>query len=98
MKRIMAIVFVLLVTISLISCAGSVQDNALSNEEGKTEEYGVFIAIGSHLVYDSVTRIVYLKHRTYGAHPTYCPYYASNGLPYRYNPDTNTLEEINKES
>lgn len=24
------------------------------------------------------------------------PYYASNGLPYKYNPETNTLEEIPK--
>lgn len=57
---------------------------------------GALIAIKPDLYYDSTTRIVYWwngsMHNRYATTPT--PYYAPNGLPYRYNPDTNTLEEI----
>lgn len=55
------------------------------------------IEIGNRLYYDSTTRIVYwwngwLTDYKYDTVPT--AYYAPNGLPYRYNPETNTLEEI----
>ena len=55
------------------------------------------IEIGSGLFYDSATRIVYMAHGTNGVYEskTYCPYYAPNGLPYKYNPKSNTFEEIN---
>ena len=55
------------------------------------------IEIGSGLFYDSATRIVYMAHGSDSAYEskTYCPYYAPNGLPYKYNPESNTFEEIN---
>lgn len=58
-----------------------------------------FIEIGSGLSYDSATRIVYMVNGINGGYEskTYCPYYAPNGLPYRYNPETNTFEEISWE-
>ena len=56
----------------------------------------MFIDIGNDLVYDSATRIVYIEEHTYYNYNTYCPYYAPNGLPYKYNAETNTLEEIEK--
>ena len=56
------------------------------------------IEIGSGLFYDSATRIVYIVNGANGIYEskTYCPYYAPNGLPYKYNPETNTFEEIEK--
>ena len=52
------------------------------------------IGIGDGLYYDSATRIVYLKFNS-GSYKGYLsPYYAPNGLPYKYNPETNTFEEI----
>lgn len=59
------------------------------------------IEIGSYLWYDSATRIVYwwsgnMKPSQYGC-TTPSPYYAPNGLPYRYNPESNTFEEIGRE-
>ena len=56
------------------------------------------IEIGEDLWYDSTTRIVYwwngrLDYGFYGAVAP-SPYYAPNGLPYKYNPETNTFEEI----
>lgn len=55
-------------------------------------------AIGGYLYYDVTTRIVYWWNgatgvREYATTPS--AYYAPNGLPYKYNPTTNTLEEIN---
>lgn len=57
---------------------------------------GNFISISDNLYYDSATRIVYISHGMNSLYEskTYCPYYAPNGLPYRYNPETNTFEEI----
>ena len=69
-------------------------DKLSSNILGKQS----FIEIGSGLFYDSATRVVYIVNgidNTYES-KTYCPYYAPNGLPYRYNPETNTFEEIEK--
>lgn len=54
------------------------------------------IEIGDGLYYDSTTRIVYWWNGylfTTGA-TTPSPYYAPNGKPYKYNPESNTFEEI----
>ena len=55
------------------------------------------VYIGNSLYYDSTTRIVYFWNGNLAADwsTTPSPYYAPNGLPYRYNPETNTFEEIN---
>lgn len=63
------------------------------------------LKIGNGLWYDSTTRIVYWWNEELGEDwgnatrydTTPSPYYAPNGLPYKYNPDTNTLEEILQE-
>lgn len=67
-------------------------DNLNNNILGKQS----FIEIGSGLFYDSATRIVYMVNGLNSLYEseTYCPYYAPNGLPYRYNSETNTFEEI----
>ena len=55
------------------------------------------IEIGNRLYYDSTTRIVYWwngRMKNYRNDTTPSPYYAPNGLPYKYNPGTNTFEEI----
>ena len=52
--------------------------------------------IGSGLWYDAATRIVYMAQGQNSAYEskTFCPYYAPNGLPYKYDPDSKTFEEI----
>ena len=55
-----------------------------------------FIKISDDLYYDSATRIVWLENYSNGYGCSYVPYPAPNGLPYRYNPETNTFEEIEK--
>lgn len=54
----------------------------------------------SDLYYDANTKIVYImfNERTgYSGYGYMSPYYAPNGFPYMYNPQTNELEEIIKE-
>lgn len=57
---------------------------------------GNLLEIGNNLYYDSATRIVYFwngyTYTDWSTTPS--AYYAPNGLPYRYNPETNTFEEI----
>ena len=45
--------------------------------------------IGNGLWYDTTTRIVY-RQNSYGM----SPYIAPNGLPFKYNPETKSLEQI----
>lgn len=51
------------------------------------------VEIVDGLWYNSETCIVYWWNK-YQPETTPTPYYAPNGLPYRYNPNTNSLEEI----
>lgn len=75
----------------------------IENNTNNTELYNTvlgcdtLIEIGDGLYYDSTTRVVYWwngsMNTNYATTPS--PYYAPNGLPYRYNPETNTFEKIN---
>ena len=58
---------------------------------------GALKEISGNLYYDVTTGIVYFWNGTLNEtrwSTTPSPYYAPNGLPYKYNPATNTLEEI----
>lgn len=85
-----------ILTFSLIGCSSSppVQVNVSNSENIHSNQFVQFVDIGKDLVYDSATRIVYCEFYTYGGYYGLCPYYAPNGLPYKYNPETNTFEEI----
>lgn len=68
-----------------------------SELSGNTFGASNLIEIGNFLYYDSTTRIVYFWNgeymcRDFSIAPS--PYYAPNGKPYRYNPETNTFEQI----
>lgn len=67
------------------------------NINGTTFGKNAMIEIGNGLWYDSATRIVYWWNGIiieYQSDTVPTAYYAPNGLPYRYNPETNTFEEI----
>lgn len=107
MKKRNKIITTLLITTLLFSFTATgcgsdtvVAVNVENNENLNGTVFGTdaLIQIGSGLYYDSTTRIVYLWNGYwYAANcaATPSPYYAPNGLPYRYNPETNTFEEIN---
>lgn len=89
----------LLLSSILIGCdSAGIVVNVDNQENLSNNVFGTdaLIEIGNNLYYDSATRIVYLWngqiYTEYSISPS--PYYAPNGLPYRYNPETNTFEEI----
>lgn len=100
MKKYLAIIICCLMVATLVGCAEAVwvTPNVSNGDElsGGTFGKSTMIEIGDGLYYDSTTRIVYWWNGYIIGNnaTTPSPYYAPNGLPYRYNPETNTFEEI----
>ena len=102
MKRFLAIIISCMIVLSLAACGAvdnSVNVNVENGDKLSSGKFGksALVEIGDYLYYDSTTRIVYwwngcLNNSNFAVTPS--PYYAPNGLPYRYNPETNTFEEI----
>lgn len=94
-RKLLATVFSCFIALSLVGCGGEpVNVNVSNSEIIYSNQFGNFIKIGGNLRYDSATRIVYILNCNSNGN-SYTPYYAPNGLPYIYNPETNTFEEIN---
>jgi hypothetical protein len=95
-KRLFAVVLICVILLVFVGCTQeTIQVNVSSTEELYYNQLGDFIKISENLSYDSATRVVYIYNgNAYGG--SYTPYYAPNGLLYKYNPETNTLEEINR--
>lgn len=95
-KKLIATILICALALPLLGCGAvePVQVNVSNSKSISSNQFGTFVAIGNNLVYDPATRIVYRKNYTSNGYYVYIPYYAPNGLPYRYDPETNTLEEI----
>lgn len=99
-KKILVGLIGCILTFSLVGCGEqtTVNVNVENNNKLSSTTLGFesLIKIGDGLWYDSATKIVYLwngyRYSQCATMPT--AYYAPNGLPYRYNPETNTFEEI----
>lgn len=103
MKKRNKIITMLLITILLFSSTvtGCGSDTVVAVNVEKSENLhnitfgrNSLVKIGNGLYYDSATRIVYLYFSGNAYQGFLSPYYAPNGLPYRYNPEKNTFEEI----
>ena len=99
MKRnLLILLTTIMLSYSFIGCGSeTVVAVNVKNEESlynTTLGKNAFIKISDSLYYDSATRIVWLKNYSNGYGCSYVPYPAPNGLPYKYNPETNTFEEI----
>ena len=97
MKNKVVIIFMVLFLFFIVLLIGCAETTTL-NVEGKgivqSPEF-INICDGNVLLnYDTSTGIVYIKNYTHAGNCVYTPYYAPNGLPYRYNPKTNMFEEI----
>lgn len=102
MKKLLILLTILLLSYSLVGCKSESEVVSINVENsqdlnGTIFGEGTLIYIGSGLWYDSTTRIVYwwngyIQSSQYDTTPS--PYYAPNGLPYKYNSETNTFEEI----
>ena len=102
MNKVMGLLLVAAIVTSLSGCGSGktiiVNTNSEEVISGSTFGIDSLIKIGNGLWYDSATRVVYIWNGYFGASygaaiPS--PYYAPNGLPYKYNPETNMFEEIN---
>ena len=84
----------------LIGCSKSVIVDVKSEDTTTTTSLGthLLVEIGGGLWYDSSTGVVYWWNGVFSfdTATTPTPYYSSNGLLYKYIPETNTFEEINK--
>lgn len=104
MKKRLLKIFVGCMAAILLSGCEATSTTMKVNVENSSELNNIIIGItslvkiGYCLYYDSATRIVYMWNGIDGtgsyAATMPSPYYAPNGLPYRYNPETNTFEEI----
>ena len=103
MKKFLSIILVCVIVISLVSCVEEkvISVNVENQESLQNTILGVdaLVKLGNGLYYDSTTRIVYWWNGIFSkimsdSNTTPSPYYAPNGLPYRYNPETSTFEEI----
>lgn len=104
MKKILSIILCYLIVLSLVGC-GAVEPAVVVNVSNSENLSGTalgkdaMVEIGNGLYYDSTTRIVYWWNgimTSYRSDTVPSPYYAPNGLPYLYNPQTNTFEEIER--
>ena len=101
-KRLFAILAACVLTFYLIGCGKTttLNVNVENSSELNNTTLGTdsLILIGNGLYYDSTTRIVYWWNGTMSTFANFATtptaYYAPNGLPYRYNPETKTFEEI----
>lgn len=97
-KKLLKICIVAAPLAFLTACDSGTTINVIENKETISKEVGTcsLINIGGDLYYDSYTNIVYFwnGHLLGDCSTTPSAYLAPNGLPYKYNPKTNTLEEI----
>lgn len=102
-KKLLALCMIFSVSLCMTSC-GERQVVAVNVEKPESVSSPIvgldaLVEIGDCLYYDQSTRIVYWWNgqidTMYGS-TTPSPYYAPNGYPYKYNPETNTFEEIVK--
>ena len=92
MKKIITLMITLVLCAILCACGTKA---GLKNYE--TTSGLIAITGQSNLYYDSNTKIVYFIFNEYLSYQGYgymSPYYASNGLPYRYDANNQTLIEI----
>ena len=100
-KKVLAVCMIFSISLCMASC-GERQVVAVNVENPESVNSPIFgtdalVEIGDCLYYDQTTYIVYWWNGY--IHYSYCattpsPYYAPNGYPYKYNPETNTLEEM----
>lgn len=99
MKRRVLVALMIITVLPFVSgCDDTTTVNISNNNETVSKEIGTgaLVHIGANVYYDPMTKIVYFwtgyADGDFSTMPS--PYYAPNGLPYKYNVETNTFEEI----
>lgn len=97
-KQFKTVICLVALTISLLclaGCASTGSKDYIKNTNGRLRPTAM-----QDLYYDTNTKIVYILFNECAGSYGYgymSPYYAPNGMPYVYNVQTNSLEEIVKE-
>ena len=92
-----ALMITVVIVLFLSGCSGTFEG---SKDYTKCTGGRIQPTMMQDLYYDTNTKIVYILFNECAGYSGYgymSPYYASNGLPYVYNIQTNSLEEIVKE-
>ena len=100
MKRLVIIMSMIVICLTGCSAKETTLNIKHDSSDVSTEKIGIksLKEIGGYLYYDITTGIVYWWNGSIvvaDTSTTPSAYYAPNGLPYKYNSTTNTLEEIN---
>ena len=93
-NKIIALILTVVLVLCLSGCSGT-----LEGSKDYTERTGGRLqpTMMQDLYYDTNTKIVYIlfnEHSGYSGYGYMSPYYAPNGMPYVYNVETNSIEEI----
>lgn len=94
-NKIIALILTMFLVFCLVGCSNPGSKNYTENTGGILQP-----TMMKNLYYDSTTKIVYILFNEcvgYSGYGYMSPYYAPNGMPYIYNVQTNSLEEIVKE-
>ena len=100
MKKLLTIILACLIIVSLTACAAAepISVNAEDTSGLANNVFGrsALKELGDGLWYDTSTGIVYWWNGSFGTDYATAPspYYAPNGLPYKYNAHTNTFRMI----
>lgn len=94
-------IIALILTVFLVFCLAGCKATCVGFKNYTTRTNGrLQPTMMQDLYYDTNTKIVYILFNEYTGNSGYgymSPYYAPNGMPYVYNVQTNSLEEIVKE-
>ena len=96
-NKIIALMLIVVLVLCLSGCSGT-----LEGSKDYTERTGGRLqpTMMQDLYYDTNTKIVYIlfnESAGYSGYGYMSPYYAPNGMPYVYNVETNSIEEIVRE-
>ena len=94
-------IIALILTVFLVFCLAGCRATCTGSKNYTTRTNGrLQPTMMQDLYYDTTTKIVYILFNEGAGNSGYgymSPYYAPNGMPYVYNVQTNSLEEIVKE-
>lgn len=94
-------IIALILTVFLVFCLAGCRATCTGSKNYTTRTNGrLQPTMMQDLYYDTNTKIVYILFNECAGYSGYgymSPYYAPNGMPYVYNVQTNSLEEIVKE-
>lgn len=95
-NKIITLILTVFLIFWMVGCTSTGSKDYIERTDGRLQP-----TMMQDLYYDTNTKIVYILFNECAGYSGYgymSPYYAPNGLPYVYNVQTNSIEEIIKEN